>query len=148
MEQNIFDQIKEVSTNGVITPANKVWDKIERKLDADSQSIPAPSKTFQLSFSKWSVAASVLVLLGAYGILNHLGSSNIESTTIQLEDLHTLEVNPRHNVSPVGESSTISSIRMARSINATYKGIDEGSADKKLMMKTNTKVKGTEYGLG
>ena len=148
MEQDIFDQIKEASANGKVTPSNFVWDKLERNLDADSQSISPPTKTFQLSFKQWSIAASVLVLIGAYGIVNQLGNNNIESTAIQLEDLHTLEVNPRYNVSPVGESSTIPSIRMARSINATYKGIDEGSADKKLMMKTNAKVEHTEYGLG
>ena len=148
MKQDIFDKIKEASQDGIVTPSNAVWDKLERKLGAESHSIPPPRGIFQMSIKKWSIAASVLVLIAAYGILNNLGSTTSEATAIPLEDLHTLEVNPRYNISPVGESSTIPSIRMARSINATYKGIDEGSADKKLMKRKIIGANNTEYGLG
>ena len=148
MEQDLFDKIKEASQEGVITPSNSVWDKLEQKLETESRVIPPPKKIFNLSFRKWAIAASVIILVGAYGLLNQLGSGTIDSTAVHLEDLHTLEVNPRHNIAPVGESSTIPSIRMARTINAAYKGIDEGNAGKKLMKRKFSDSNTSEYGLG
>jgi len=149
MEQDIFNKIKEASQHGAVNPSDAVWNKLERRLAADTSTAPPPTKIFSFfSLRTLSIAASVLVLIGAYGVFSDIGGNKMESTAIQLEDLHTLEVNPRYNVSPVGESSTIPSIQMARSINATYKGIDEGSADKKLMERRSTRDRNTEYGLG
>ena len=149
MEQDIFDKIKEAAKEGKVTPSAAVWNHLERRLDSKRASTNPEVKSVRLfSFRKWSIAASVLVLIGAYGVLNQLGNRTVTSTAIQLEDLHTLEVNPKYNVAPVGESSTIPSIRMARSINAHYKGINEGSADKKLMERNSVSGQEEEFGLG
>ncbi len=150
MEQQLFDKIKDAAKEGNVIPSDAVWNKLEIRLDAKNTSVPPPSESVKLfSFRRWSIAASILVLIGAYGVLNHLGNrTSMKSTAIQLEDLHTLEVNPRYNVAPLGESSTIISIQIARSINATYEGINEGSADKKLMGRSKTKSEDLEYGLG
>lgn len=149
MEQDIFDKIKDASVNGSVTPSDAVWDKLERRLDTETVAIPSEAKVFSFfSFKRLTIAASVLILIGAYGTLHHLGQNSVDSTAIQLEDLHTLEVNARYNAPPVGESSTIPSIQMATSINTTYKGINEGSADKKLMDRRGNSAKKTEYGLG
>ncbi len=151
MKQELFDKMKQVSRDGGATPSNAVWERLERRLDADRKISARPplAKVHRLfSFKRLSIAASVLVLIGAYGVLNHLGTNTAPTAAIHLEDLHTLQVNPRYNIAPVGESFTIPSVHMMRSIRTTYQGIDEGSADKSLIRRVMTNGTSKEFGLG
>jgi len=149
MEKELLDRIKQTADSAEMKPSPRVWSQLEDRLNTQDHVLPPPAKAVKVfSLRKWSIAASIIVLVGVYGLLNTLGSDTTDAAVVQLEDLHTLEVNPLQNVAPVGESSTIPSIRMARSMNSGYKGINEGSADKKLMKRKFLSVDNQEFGLG
>jgi len=148
--RDLFEKIKETSNQATVQPTNDVWAKLEQRLDADKSTEEPPSRFKKLfTLGRLSIAASILLVIGAYTALNFLGKSPDTTTAIQLENLHTLEVNPRYNIPVAGESATIPSVRAIRATPVIYQAdIKEGSADKKLVPRIIYKEENKEFGLG
>ena len=143
-----FNEINKVSADAKVTPSDAVWQRLEQRLNEQAVLIEPPVKSLNyFSVRRLAFAASIIILIGAYTVLNNLGTETGATQIIQLEDLHTLEINPKYNIPAAGESSTIPSVRLVRSIQGTYKGIEEGSANQRLVPKT-VETKEKEYGLG
>ena len=143
-EQDLFKQIKEAAKDGVVVPSDAVWNRLSGRLDQKDERMNPPKRIFNLfSLKSLSIAASVMVLIGAYSLLNMLDDKVNNSTAIQLEDLHTLEVNPNYNIPAVGNAATIPSAHLLKPLLSSYKTIEEGDANKELIRK-----KPDEFGLG
>lgn len=148
-QKDLFDTIKEKGQSGEISPSNVVWERLETRLDQnDKKEVPPPSRPRIFSLRNMSIAASIVLVIGAYAVLNTLDHNTDTTTAIQLEDLHTLEVNPKFNIPVAGESATIPSVRTIRYLPTNYQAIEEGAPSKKLVPRQASKSSNKEYGLG
>lgn len=137
----LYDQMKSTSNDAIYQPSSETWDRLEEMLDKSRPTKHRPYKIFGLT-TDWRIAAGLLLLFGLGGLMMTQKSpfAAKDQTAIQLEDLHTLQVNPRYHTPHVNDATTIpSSIFM--NTKSPAKVIEEGTSEQKIVVRK-------EYGMG
>jgi len=135
----IFDQIKQASQDARVEPSTQLWDRLEGRLDA---TVKKEKKYFNLfSLGTLRIAASIALILGVGAfVIYQSRPSGLQSASIELEDLHTLQINPSYHTPHVNDATTIPSA-IFMSAETPVKAIEEGTSEKKIVVRK-------EYGLG
>ncbi|MBT8220195.1 MAG: hypothetical protein KJP00_10230 [Bacteroidia bacterium] len=139
-ERNIIQEIQQASKEARVNPSRTVWDRLAQQLDE----VPQGSSRPIFKFHPLSIAATVIILIGAAAFIFLQRVEPNDMHAVKLEDLHSLEINPENNLPNAGDAITIPALLDVKAVFTSDKIIEEGSSEQKLVPRKDSE----NYGLG